>query len=161
PPECMDFVPLNKVKGEGTRRRSRRVGGSAEPVDPLLAREASLVGTTAPYLPPPLRYGGRDLPPSPPALGDKATAAGTFPLRLRLWGTKLLKPHFYPTHSRSWRETEFPRRQPERASSANEWEMRRRSCGPHSGANSWVVASVVSTRSHASSSTSSVCLTST
>src|SRR5690554_524719 len=84
----MDFVPLNKVKGEGTRRRSRRVGGSAEPVDPLLAREASLVGTTAPYLPPPLRYGGRDLPPSPPAQGDKATAAGTFPPRLRLKGTK-------------------------------------------------------------------------
>src|SRR5690554_1938437 len=45
----------------------------------VMARGASLVGTTAPYLPPPLRYGGRDLPPSPPAQGDKATAAGTFP----------------------------------------------------------------------------------
>src|SRR5690606_31666769 len=37
----------------------------------VTARGASLVGTTAPYLPPPLRYGGRDLPPSPPAQGDK------------------------------------------------------------------------------------------
>src|SRR5690606_38913004 len=54
----------------------------------VTARGASLVGTTAPCLPPPLRYGGRDLPPSPPAQGDKATAAGTFPLRLRLRGTR-------------------------------------------------------------------------
>src|SRR5690606_10115693 len=48
------FVPLNEVKGEGTRRRSRRVGGSLEPVDQPRRARGLVVGSDCPLPQPPL-----------------------------------------------------------------------------------------------------------